>query len=376
MLRTFIRLTIALLIALAGLILINYSLPYLSEYLGYDLHGNAIFGLSLAHVIMGVMGLVIFFWLALVLSPFITDRLFAFGEKVNSTFSKTPTSDIMIVVFGIALGLIIANLLGAPFSHLPIVGPFIPIVLSLIFSVVGAQLALRRHGDIAAFFNRLSIKRPERKPGANIMDGPLGDRLYSGNKLLDSSVIIDGRIMDIIAAGFLEGKLVLPSFVLQELQRLSDSADSLKRAKGRRGLDLFYDLQNSYKQQVVVVENDYDDIPDVDSKLVRLAKEASCIIMTNDYNLNKVAEIQGVKVLNVNELANAIKPVLANGDEVSVYLVKEGKEYGQAVAYLEDGTMIVVDGGRRFVGSRQDVIVTSVLQTAAGRLIFAKLLRR
>ncbi len=376
MLRKFIILLIALLIALTGLILINYSLPYLSEYLGFELRGDAIFGLSLAHLILGAAGVVISLWLAMVLAPVITDILFAFGERVSGTLSKTPTSAILVVVFGIAAGLVLANLMGAPFSHLPLVGPFVPIVLSLIFSVVGAQLALRRQGDIVSFFNRLSVKRPEHRQGGALLDGPLGDRLYSSNKLLDSSVIIDGRVMDIIGAGFLEGKLVLPGFVLQELQRLSDSADGLKRAKGRRGLDLIHDLQSSYQQQVVVVEKDYDDIPDVDSKLVRLAKEASCVIMTNDYNLNKVAEIQGVQVLNVNELANAIKPILSNGDLVSVYLVKEGKEYGQAVAYLEDGTMIVVDGGRRYIGSRVDVVVTSVLQTAAGRLIFAKMSRR
>ena len=175
-----------------------------------------------------------------------------------------------------------------------------------------------------------------------------------------------------MASGFMDGKLVVPNFVLEELQKLSDSADNLKRAKGRRGLDLVHDLQISYKDYVLIVDNDYDDLEGVDAKLVRLAKQANADIITNDYNLNKVAGIQGVKVLNINELANAIKPVVVSGEEMTVYLVKEGKEQNQAVAYLDDGTMIVVENGRQYIGSSAMVVVTSVLQTAAGRMIFAK----
>ena len=178
-----------------------------------------------------------------------------------------------------------------------------------------------------------------------------------------------------MAAGFLEGQLVVPNFVLEELQKLSDSADNLKRAKGRRGLDLVQDLRISYKEQVVVVDNDYDDISEVDAKLVRLAKQAYAAIITNDYNLNKVAGIQGVKVLNINELANAIKPLVIAGEEMNVYLVKEGKEANQAIAYLDDGTMIVVENGRHSIGNSIPVVVTSVLQTSAGRMIFAKAVR-
>ena len=262
-------------------------------------------------------------------------------------------------------------------SRLPIVGPYIPIVLSLVLSIVGAKLALRKHNDIVGFFNRIPnrkvIKPAEKQPDA--ITGALSDRLYSTNKLLDTSVIIDGRIMDIMAAGFLEGQLVVPNFVLEELQKLSDSADNLKRAKGRRGLDLVQDLRISYKEQVVVVDNDYDDISEVDAKLVRLAKQAYAAIITNDYNLNKVAGIQGVKVLNINELANAIKPLVIAGEEMNVYLVKEGKEANQAIAYLDDGTMIVVENGRHSIGNSIPVVVTSVLQTSAGRMIFAKAVR-
>ena len=377
MLRKLISLSISLMIVITGLILTDISLPYMSQYLGYDLHGNGFLGITFANMILALPGLFVFSWLALVLAPFITNSIFNYAELLTSSLSKIPTSDILVMVFGIGIGLILANLIGSPFSRLPIVGPYIPIILSLILSVVGAKLALRKHNDIVGFFNRIpnrKVIKPEEKQ-LDVLAGPLGDRLYSCNKLLDTSVIIDGRIMDIVAAGFLDGQLVVPNFVLEELQKLSDSADNLKRAKGRRGLDLVQDLRISYKDQVVVVDNDFDDINEVDAKLVRLAKQAQAAIITNDYNLNKVAGIQGVKVLNINELANAIKPVVIAGEEMHVYLVKEGKEPNQAIAYLDDGTMIVVENGRHSIGSSIPVVVTSVLQTAAGRMIFAKAAR-
>lgn len=196
--------------------------------------------------------------------------------------------------------------------------------------------------------------------------------LTSSNKLLDSSVIIDGRIADILKTGFLEGNLVVPHFVLDELQRLSDSSDNMKRAKGRRGLDLVHELQEEFHHLVIVKDREYDMFQDVDSKLVALAKDTDSIIVTNDFNLNKVASIQGIRVLNINDLANAIKPVVIPGEEMTAYLLREGKESGQAVAYLQDGTMIVVEGGRKYIGNKIKIAVTSVLQTSAGRMIFAK----
>ena len=374
MLKKIITLTISLIIIVTGLILTDYTLPFLSEYLGYDLHGNGLLGVTFANMILVLPGLFIFSWLALVLSPFITNALFNYAERMTASLSNVPTSDILVMIFGIGIGLILANLIGSPFSRLPLIGPFIPIALSLVLSIVGAKLALRKHNDIVSFFNRIPSRKAVKAPAteADVLAGPLGDRLYSSNKLLDTSVIIDGRVMDIVASGFLDGKLVVPNFVLEELQKLSDSADNLKRAKGRRGLDLVQDLQFSYKEQVLVVDNDYADIEGVDAKLVRLAKQANADIITNDYNLNKVAGIQGVKVLNINELANAIKPTVVAGEEMMVYLVKEGKEQNQAVAYLDDGTMIVVENGRHAIGSSVPVVVTSVLQTSAGRMIFAK----
>lgn len=374
MLRKIISLSISLIIIVTGLILTNLSLPFLSNYLGYDLHGNGLMGITFATMILTLPGLFISSWLGLVLAPFITKWLFNYAERLTVSLSGVPTSDILVMIFGIGIGLILANLIGSSFSRLPVIGPFIPIVLSLVLSVVGAKLALRKHNDIVEFFNRIPTRKAVKPVDEtkSVLEGPLGDRLYSSNKLLDTSVIIDGRVMDIMAAGFLDGQLVVPNFVLEELQKLADSSDNMKRAKGRRGLDLVHDLQISYKGRILVVDNDYDDLEGVDAKLVRLARQANADIITNDYNLNKVAGIQGVKVLNINELANAIKPVVVAGEKMNVFLVKEGKEQGQAVAYLDDGTMIVVENGRHFIGHSAIVVVTSVLQTSAGRMIFAK----
>ncbi len=373
MLKKILSLTVSFIVIVTGLILTDNVIPYLSEYLGYDLHGNGIFGISFAYIGLGLLGVGLFGWLALVLEPFITNSIYNASERWTAALSRIPTSDILVIVFGVGIGLILANLIGAPFSRLPIVGSYIPIILSLIMAVVGAKLALRKHNDIVGFFNRIPSRKAVKVPDKNdVKAGPLGDRLYSSNKLLDTSVIIDGRIMDILSTGFLDGRMVVPNFVLEELQKLSDSSDGLKRAKGRRGLDLVHDMQVSYKGQVLIVDNDYDDISEVDAKLVRLAKQSDAAIITNDFNLNKVAEIQGIKVLNINELANAIKPIVVAGEEMNVYLVKEGKEQGQAIAYLDDGTMIVVENGRDSLGNSIHVIVSSVLQTSAGRMIFAR----
>lgn len=383
MIRKIYSLIIVFVFALTGLIIFDYYWPYISEYLGYDLQGHGLFGIAMANIVSGTIGIIVFGGIGFAVAPSITNFILGYSERLAVTLSRIPTSDILVMVLGIGLGLIIANLIGSPFAHLPIIGPYVPIIFSLILSVVGAKVALRKHTDITDFFARMRgaspnvpAPHPEAPKAQNlekdIKAGPLGDRLYSSNKLLDTSVIIDGRVMDIMAAGFLDGKVVVPNFVLEELQKLSDSSDNMKRAKGRRGLDLVQDLQHSYGKQVLIVDYDFDDLGDVDSKLIRLAKQTDSSIMTNDFNLNKVAEIQGIKVLNINELANAIKPVVVSGEEMSVYLVKEGKEPGQAVAYLDDGTMIVVENGRRYVGTSIEVIVTSVLQTAAGRMIFAR----
>lgn len=192
-------------------------------------------------------------------------------------------------------------------------------------------------------------------------------------KLLDTSVIIDGRIADLCETGFMEGEFVIPQFILQELQHISDSADSLKRARGRRGLDILNHIQKNDDVRVEIVEDDFPNIKEVDAKLVELGKKLDAKILTNDLNLNKVAELQGVHVLNINELSNALKPVVLPGETMRVFVLKEGKEAGQGVAYLDDGTMVVVDNAKRCIGKNIDVVVTSILQTSAGRMIFTRL---
>jgi uncharacterized protein YacL len=202
-------------------------------------------------------------------------------------------------------------------------------------------------------------------------DGGRGAEI--GRKILDTSVIIDGRIADLCETGFMEGGFVLPQFILQELQHIADSSDSLKRARGRRGLDVLRRIQEMPGIAVKIIDDDFPQIREVDAKVVALAKKLGAKIVTNDLNLNKVASLQGVKVLNINDLSNALRPIVLPGESLRVFVLKEGKEAGQGVAYLEDGTMVVVDDGKRLIGKHVEVIVTSVLQTTAGRMIFTRL---
>lgn len=199
-----------------------------------------------------------------------------------------------------------------------------------------------------------------------------GQPVESNLKILDTSVIIDGRIADICDTGFIEGTFIIPQFILQELQYIADSSDSMKRARGRRGLDILHRIQKMSNISVRIVEEDFPNIKEVDTKLIALAKMMDAKVLTNDFNLNKVAELQGISVLNINELANSLKPVVLPGESMKVFVIKEGKEYNQGVAYLDDGTMVVIENGRRYIGHNIDVSVTSVLQTTAGRMIFSK----
>ena len=374
MFKKIISLAISVTIVFVGIIITDTVLPWAAELLGYSLTKNGLFGIAFPNTLFIIFGAFVFCWLGLVLGPLLTDWIFNYSERVTVALSKLPTSSILVMVFGVVLGLLLANLIGAPFARLPLIGPYIPMSLSFVLSVVGAKLAMSKSEDITGFFNKLmgiGKRAKAEKRELEVVGAPAIEKTCVNKKILDTSVIIDGRVMDILATGFLEGNLLVPKFVLEELQRLSDSADPLKRAKGRRGLDLVHDMQISYKDTIMVVENDYEDVAEVDAKLLCLAREINAAVITNDYNLNKVAGIQGIKVLNINELANAIKPVVISGEEMLVTLMKEGREPGQAIGYLEDGTMIVVENGRRFVGKTATVVVNSVLQTAAGRMIFA-----
>ena len=340
MLNRVLRITIVVVFAVTGLILTEYLLPYISDYFDYKFYGNGFFGIAFTTIVSGSVG------------------IFVFGSM------------------GMAIGLVLANLLGGPFSHLPIIGPYIPLIFSVVLSMVGAKVALRKHQDIVGFFDRsLPSLKGAVKPAA-VKDAYDSDRVYCDNKLLDTSVIIDGRIGDILKTGFLEGFMIVPKFVIRELQTLADSSDGLKRGKGRRGLDLLHEIQIENPERVFVDDTDYPELEGVDAKLVKLAQQKQWIIVTNDFNLNKVAEIQGIDVLNINDLANAVKQMVVPGENINVFLLREGKEAGQAIAYFEDGTMIVVDNGRRFIGSSVMAEVTSVLQTSAGRMVFAKVANR
>ena len=229
--------------------------------------------------------------------------------------------------------------------------------LALLLAYVGAAVLLQKSEELDALSGKLFPKVAARR---------------DTYKILDTSVIIEGRIADICETGFLEGTLVVPQFVLRELQQIADSSDSLKRARGKRGFDVLQRIQRLPKVKVQIHDRDFPDIREVDRKLVELAKALGGKIVTNDYNLNKVAELSGVSVLNINELANALKPVVLPGELMHVHVLREGKESGQGVAYLDDGTMVVVDHGRKYLGQSVDVLVTSVLQTTAGRMIFGR----
>lgn len=296
---------------------------------------------------------------------------------VDSRMQKIPTHELMGGAVGAIIGLIIASLFSSSFISIPILGTLLSVLLSLFLGYLGLSLGAKRKEEVLSFFNVFPKFRDrgdkgdkgERNKDARVVKTPEALPNY---KILDTSVIIDGRIADIVQTGFVEGTLLVPSFVLEELRHIADSSDLLKRNRGRRGLDILNQISKETAVKVHIHEQDFDDILEVDSKLVRLGQVLGSPVLTNDYNLNKVAELQGVKVLNINELANAVKPVVLPGEEMLVQVMKEGKEPGQGVAYLDDGTMIVVDTGRRYMGQHITVLVTSVLQTAAGRMIFAK----
>lgn len=235
---------------------------------------------------------------------------------------------------------------------------FLTTTLVLVFGYSGIMLGLTRASNWESLLSEVKKRHIE----------------FGNPKIIDTSVIIDGRIADILRSGFIEGTLIIPRFVLKELQNIADSSDVLRRAKGRRGLDIIKAMQEEIADvSIEIVEEDFPDLNEVDGKLVRLAKEYKAKILTNDFNLNKVAQIEGIKVLNINDLANSLKPAVLPDEHMEVKIIKEGKEASQGVGYLDDGTMVVVDGGRDHVGKHVSVIVTSVLQTAAGRMIFTRL---
>jgi uncharacterized protein YacL len=282
-------------------------------------------------------------------------------DKAEKKLEEVPFADFFGGVVGLIIGLLIAALLYPSVTVWEGARDILPVSLAVLLGAVGFRLGFRKNEEMLSLFSAGQTRAKDK------LNGKKGS-----HKILDTSVIIDGRIADICKTGFVEGTLVIPEFILEELQHIADSSDLLKRNRGRRGLDILNKIQKELDVDVMIYEGDFEEISEVDSKLVRLAKVLEGKVVTNDYNLNKVCELQGVAVLNINDLANAVKPVVLPGEEIMVQVIKDGKEHGQGVAYLDDGTMIVVEGGHEFIGSTLEVLVTSVLQTSAGRMIFAK----
>jgi uncharacterized protein YacL len=315
----------------------------------FEIQGRYVIVLSLAGAALG-----------LILTPFLTTRPY---RKARQQLRQIPAQTLVAVVIGLIVGLVIAALMAFPLSFLPApFGEVLPFVGVVLFSYLGIALMVMRQRDIFGVIGgRLA--------------GRVGTSTQSGTNnyiLLDTSVIIDGRIADISQTGFIMGEMLVPRFVLNELQHVADSPDSLRRNRGRRGLEILNNLLKDSSVMVRVTDMDVEDAHQVDDKLVLLSKQLHCSIMTNDYNLNRVAELQGVPVMNVNELANAVKAVFLPGETIPINIIQEGKEYNQGVGYLDDGTMVVVEDGRPHIGREIEVNVTKVLQTAAGRMIFAK----
>ena len=321
---------------------------------------NPLDGQILAYtVILGLVGALA----GLILTPYIT---LVPLRRLRRSVQKMPVHKLFAALLGLVVGLIAGALVALPLSLLPDpFGQFFPLIGALFFGYLGVVVLSLRQGDV------INLLRPQAGDYLSRFSGGRTDGVGRG-VLLDTSVIIDGRIADISQTGFISGPLIVPNFVLNELQHVADSADTMRRNRGRRGLDLLNRLQKDSLIPVQITDMDVPEAHAVDDKLVVLAKQLHCPVLTNDYNLNRVAELQGVAVLNINELANAVRAVFLPGEELAIRIIQEGKERNQGVGYLEDGTMVVVEDGEHHIDQTIETVVTKVLQTAAGRMIFAR----
>lgn len=354
MLRRIIQVLFLLIGATVGIIFLPYVFE-LIPFLDSPWSNNAI--------VAALIGALVFFLLSLLF----TDPIVKFIKWMEEKLLHAPTLDLLFGTIGLILGLVVAFLIGFALStiDIPLVATAAPIILSVVLGYLGFQVGFQKREEM------VSMLTPQRSNNAKKVEieEPTQKTSY---KLLDTSVIIDGRIADISATGFMEGVFVVPQFVLSELQHIADSSDTLKRTRGRRGLDILKRLQSEREGAIMITEESFDEVSEVDLKLMRAAKKMGGQVVTNDFNLNKVCELHNVQVLNINDLANAVKPVVIPGEDMHVVVIKDGKEQNQGVAYLDDGTMIVIEDGKGFIGQAIDVTVTSVLQTSAGRMIFAK----
>jgi uncharacterized protein YacL len=343
-------------VRIVGMIVIGIAATYWGSSLGTGIPDASS---TLYSVVLGLLGALV----GLVLTPYITTRP---ARSLRSLLGRIDAPTLLAGLTGLIVGLLISALLAFPLSLLPSpFGEVLPFVGVLVLSYFGVAVFVMRHRDIFGIFR-------DRLPRRSTTQDEEVDSISTRTILMDTSVIIDGRILDIARTGFLRGTLVIPRFVLNELQYIADSADGLRRQRGRRGMEILAHLQKEPGIPVQISDMDVEGTREVDDKLVILARQMKCSILTNDYNLNRVADLQGVSVLNINELANSVKAVLLPGETLMVNVIQEGREHGQGVGYLDDGTMVVVEDGVNFLHSEIPVTVTKVLQTAAGRMIFAR----
>ena len=344
-------------------------------------------GISMSHVIAVSLLFIGFLSLAgFILTSYFVRGLGLIGSFSERQLQTTSWHDISISVIGLIVGLLVANLIALPFSRLPAVGSYIAVLLNLTLGYLGVRIFSRRRDEILTVWSSLGGLKGKlifRGKKSKHTQPQQPEELYveenrgTAPKILDTSVIIDGRILDIAKVGFLDGPIALPRFVLTELQSVADSTDPIKRSRGRRGFDVVSELQKLKEIQVEVLEVTLKDLglEAVDEALLSLAKQLGGKVLTTDYNLNMRAQVEKVLILNVNDLSNSLKPVLLPGESLTVDILREGKEPNQGVGYLEDGTMIVVEDGQRYIGRRVEVFVTSLLQTSAGRMIFGRYVR-
>jgi uncharacterized protein YacL len=373
MIYRILRYVIAILVGTAAYVGMDSLAPIIDPYLVSQFESFGDMSLTIARISVLIFGTLLGVIIGYLISSFILKQGLVIAKRLERILTHIPNQELIAGTIGLLFGLIIANLIGVAFNQVPIIGPYIPIILSAIFGYSGLKIMARKGPEMYYnYVQQWSGEGNKKTSRFKMFSTHKSDKTTSTPKLLDTSVIIDGRIKELCNTGFIEGPLMVPLFVLNELQIISDSADATKRNRGRRGLDILKEMQDANKVAIEVVEDDYDDLTEVDSKLMRLALDKQWKLMTNDFNLNKVARVQGIEVLNLNELANVLKPALIAGEWIRVQIMKEGKEVHQGVAYLDDGTMIVVEDGKPYVGQTVEVMVTSILQTSAGRMIFAR----
>ncbi|HOP87117.1 MAG TPA: PIN domain-containing protein [Acetomicrobium flavidum] len=361
-------------------IIIRTLLSILGAIAGYQLaqylSGSPWWPKSTLMLDLSMWGLVIVFsaFIGYLLAPLFIRGIARIGQIFERSLQSFTWQDLFVAILGLIVGLIVANLLAMPLSAIPNLGFYLAILLNIILGYIGLIIFLRRKDEIVSMWSSFEVFRDRfHLKGKRTREEDMHDNI----KILDTSALIDGRILDIAKVGFIEGTLCIPAFVLLELQAIADSTDPLRRAKGRRGMEVVEDLQKLPDVKVEILEQTLKElkVDTVDEGLIELAKKLRAKIITTDYNLNKIASIQGLSVLNVNDLANALKPVLIPGETLEVDVIKEGKEPNQGVAYLTDGTMLVVEDGEKYIGKRVEVVITSMLQTSAGRMIFGRVKR-